>query len=361
MPTAGRFSHDPGTRLPQRVALGVLLRSFPPALVDDVLDEVGRREQRQRLLPARLMVYFTLAMWIFRALPYELILAELLRDAPGLAPAVTPQEQASAAAIGRARRRLGVEPLRLLFEQGIPPAAVPAAAPFHRLRPLRLGELDLCMPVTPANTSGFPGLAAAAHPAGPPTARPARARSRLLIEYGSRRIISAEVAGPDEADRLPDGVRAGDLLVTDEQPVCARLWNAVERLGAELLWPLPEATALSCATRLPDGSVLAKLAADDGSELVARVLAAPGPGARRLATSLVDHRAVPAGEITELYEAHPAADPGFDGVGAYGHGDRLDLRSKDPEMIRQELYAMLCVHLAIGELVDPKRGDSACL
>lgn len=77
MPTAGRFSHDPGTRLPQRVALGVLLRSFPPALVDDVLDEVGRREQRQRLLPARLMVYFTLAMWIFRALPYELILLRL--------------------------------------------------------------------------------------------------------------------------------------------------------------------------------------------------------------------------------------------------------------------------------------------
>ncbi|WP_034262793.1 transposase domain-containing protein [Actinospica robiniae] len=357
MPTAGRFSHDPGTRLPQRVALGVLLRSFPPALVDDVLDEVGRREQRQRLLPARLMVYFTLAMWIFRALPYELILAELLRDAPGLAPAVTPQEQASAAAIGRARRRLGVEPLRLLFEQGIPPAAVPAAAPFHHLRPLRLGELDVSMPATPANTSGFPGLAAA-HPAGPPTARPARARSRLLIEGGSRRIIAAEVVGPDEAERLPDGVRAGDLLVTDEQPVSARLWSAVERLGAELLWPLPEATALGCATRLPDGSALAKLAAEDGSELVVRVLA--GPGSRLLATSLLDHRAVPAGEIAELYEAHPAG-PGFDGAGAYGHGDRLELRSKDPEMVRQELYAMLCVHLAIGELVDPNRGESACL
>lgn len=307
------------------------------------------------------MVYFTLAMWIFRALPYELILAELLRDAPGLAPAVTPQEQASAAAIGRARRRLGVEPLRLLFEQGLPPAAVPAADAFHRLRPLRLCELDVSMPATPANTSGFPGLSAVAHLTGPPTARPARARSRLLIECSSRRIVSAEVVGPDESARLPEGVRPGDLLVTDEQPVSGRLWNAVEQLGAELLWPLPESTALSCATRLPDGSALAKLAAEDGSELVARVLAARGPGSRRLATSLVDHRAVPAGEIAELFDTPPVADSGFDGVGAYSQGDRLDLRSKDPEMVRQELYAMLCVHLAIGELVDPNRGDSACL
>lgn len=305
------------------------------------------------------MVYFTLAMWIFRALPYELILAELLRDAPGLAPAVTAQEQASAAAIGRARRRLGVEPLRLLFEQAVPSAAVPAAAPFHRLRPLRLCELDVCMPATPANTSGFPGLAAA--PAqGPPTARPARARIRLLIECGSRRILSAEILGPDEGAALPAGVRAGDLLVTDERPVSARLWTAAEQLGAEVLWPLPDPVACSCAGRLPDGSALVKLPAEDGPELLARVLAGAGPAPRRLATSLVDHRAVPAGEIAALYDAPPVAGSGFDRAGAYGHGDRLELRSKDPEMVRQELYAMLCVHLAIGELVDPNPGDSAC-
>jgi hypothetical protein len=117
MRSGDRVAHHPDTGLPQRVALGVLLRSFPPAHIDRVLDAAERREQRQRLLPARLMVYFTLGMWIFKTLSYEQILAEMLCNAPVLAVPSAVDEQASAAAIGRARRRLGVEPLRLLFEQ----------------------------------------------------------------------------------------------------------------------------------------------------------------------------------------------------------------------------------------------------
>ncbi|MBR7838127.1 transposase domain-containing protein [Actinospica durhamensis] len=355
MPSSGRFSPDPGTRLPQRVALGVLLRSFPPPLVDEILDDLGRREQRQRLLPARLMVYFTLGMWIFRALPYELILAELLRDAPGLAPPVSAQEQASAAAIGRARRRLGVEPLRRLFEQSGDAGA--GAAPLLRgRRPLRLCDVDVGMPATPANLLGFPALAAA-HATGPPGHRPDRARIRLLVECGSRRITCAEVVGADQDD-LPPGVGPEDLLVLDPRPLSAPLWTALEQIGAHVLWPLPESVQLSGGTRLPDGSVLAKLAAQDGSELVARVLAT-GRGTR-LATSLLDHRAAPAGEIAACYDDPAVAERRLHGIGAYGHDDRLELRSKDPEMVHQELYAMLCVHHAIGELVGPTPGDSGC-
>jgi hypothetical protein len=370
MPPAGRFSHDPGTRLPQRVALGVLLRSFPPVLVDRALDEAGRREQRQRLLPARLMVYFTLGMWIFRALPYELILAELLRDVPGLAPPVAPGEQASAAAIGRARRRLGVEPLRLLFEQAAGSAATEPAA-FRGLRPLRLCELDVGMPATPANLDGFAGLAGrrpaqpcAAPAQSPPSAahraaaRRSLARMRLLVECGSHRITAAEVVGEAEPDRSAAcAVLPGDLLVMDERPLSAPLWGAVEDLGGQVLWPLPESAQVSSGTRLPDGSVLGKLAADDGPDLVARVFPAPaaGRGAGWLATSILDHRAAAAAELAALHEAAGVAGSGsvFDGIGAYASGDRLELRSKDPEMVRQELYAMLCVHHAIGDLVGP--------
>ena len=357
MPSSGRFSPDPGTRLPQRVALGVLLRDFPPPLVDEILDDLGRREQRQRLLPARLMVYFTLGMWIFRALPYELILAELLRDAPGLAPPVSAQDQASAAAIGRARRRLGVEPLRRLFEQAGESAPDPPAPALPGRRPLRLCDLDVGMPATPANLLGFPGLAAA-HAPGPSGQRPGRARIRLLVECGSSRITHAEVLGAEEEDRLPAGVGPDDLLILDARPLSAALWSALERLGTPVLWPLPESAQVTGGTRLPDGSVLAKLPAEDGSELVARVLAT-GRGAL-LATSLLDHRAAPAAQIAACHDAPAVAGRRFHGIGGYGHDDRLELRSKDPDMVRQELYAMLCVHHAIGELVGPNPGDSGC-
>lgn len=74
-----------GERLSDRIALGVLTRAFPPELVDEVVAECGRNEQRSRLLPAR-VVYFVLAMCLFWQVP-------------------------TTAAIGRARRRLGPEPL----------------------------------------------------------------------------------------------------------------------------------------------------------------------------------------------------------------------------------------------------------
>ena len=356
------MTHHPDTGLPQRVALGVLLRSFPPAQVDAVLDAADRREQRQRLLPARLMVYFTLGMWIFKALPYEQILAEILRNAPGLAlPTAAAEETASAAAIGRARRRLGVEPLRLLFEQAAGPATPPAAASFRGLRPVRLRRVDVGVPATPANLLGFGG-APCPHTAAPQaaaaTARaprtPLHAPLSLLIEDGAGRVAAVDVADACRPTELLSGVAAeGSILIMNERPLCSRLWTSAERLGAEQLWPLAETAQPSSATRLPDGSLLGKLPAEDGPELMVRIVSRPGR-AGRLATSILDHRLAPAAELAALYDGRRAG-PGFGGLGGPG-GDTLELRSKDPEMVRQELYAMLCVHHAIGDLIEPTQG-----
>ena len=352
------MTHHPDTGLPQRVALGVLLRSFPPAQVDRVLDAADRRERRQRLLPARLMVYFTLGMWIFKSLPYEQILAEILRGAPGLAVPAATEETASAAAIGRARRRLGVEPLRLLFEQAAGPSIPSAAASFHGLRPVRLRRMDVGVPATPANLLVFgapasPETAASAHPIRP-ARTPLHAPLSLLMEDGTGRITSADVADsstPDE--RLLASVASEDsILIMDERPLCARIWTTVEKFGAEQLWPLAESVQPSSATRLPDGSLLGKLPDEDGTELVVRIV----PRAHRtgrLATSILDHRVASAADLAALYEGR-CPGPVFGDL-SHGGGDP-ELRSKDPEMVRQELYAMLCVHHAIGDLIEPIQG-----
>ena len=52
--------------LPDRISVGVLTRAFPPDLVDEVVEMTGTRERRRRLLPARLIVYFVLALPLFR-------------------------------------------------------------------------------------------------------------------------------------------------------------------------------------------------------------------------------------------------------------------------------------------------------
>jgi hypothetical protein len=38
----------------------VLTRAFPPELVDEIIELTGTREQRRRLLPARLVAYCSL-------------------------------------------------------------------------------------------------------------------------------------------------------------------------------------------------------------------------------------------------------------------------------------------------------------
>ena len=48
------------------MSIGALTRSFPPELVDRVIAETEAHEERRRLLPARLVMYFVLALWLFR-------------------------------------------------------------------------------------------------------------------------------------------------------------------------------------------------------------------------------------------------------------------------------------------------------
>ncbi|MBS2961463.1 transposase domain-containing protein [Actinocrinis puniceicyclus] len=341
--------------LPQRVVLGLLIRAFPPGHVDQIVDVLGRREQRHRLLPARLMVYFTLALWIFGELPYEEVLGEIVRGIPGLTYPPGAQT-ASAAAIGRARRRLGVEPLRLLFERAAAPAAVlngPDPLLPGGWRTLRLGRIAADVPDTLANRAEFAvrgsetGSAGAA--AGP------RVYLSLLTDDLTHRVVAASVGGGTDGGRdrrLLASVSPGSLVVLDdERPLSAGLWTAVGDHGGELLWPVPEGPALPVHHRLPDGSGLSRLPAAAGAARIVRVIER-GSCASRLVTSILDHRKAPADRLTAVHDRNRAHGNGFRGITAYQGGDRIVLRSKSPDLVRQELYAMLCVHHAIGELVD---------
>ncbi|MFF1791495.1 transposase domain-containing protein, partial [Kitasatospora sp. NPDC058243] len=121
----GQVKSCAGERLSDRIAIGVLTQVFPPGLVDEVIAETGRAEQRSRLLPARVVVYFVLAMCLFFGQGYEEV-ARLLGE--GLGEGRRSWRVPTTAAIGRARRRLGPEPLRLLFARVCRPMAVPGTA-----------------------------------------------------------------------------------------------------------------------------------------------------------------------------------------------------------------------------------------
>jgi Insertion element 4 transposase N-terminal len=125
VPRAGQVKPPVEPRLSDRIAIGVLTSTFPPELIDQVIEQTGRAEQRQRLLPARVVVWLVLAMALFSGQAYEEV-ARLL--AGGLGWTGRWQQWwrvPSTPAIAKARARLGAEPLRRLFVEVAWPLATP--------------------------------------------------------------------------------------------------------------------------------------------------------------------------------------------------------------------------------------------
>src|SRR5260221_4193797 len=103
-------------RLEDRISVGVLARAFPRDAVEEVIEAAGAREQRNRMLPAWLTVYFVLALALFMDMGAGRVMRRLAGTLAWAARGVTvtvPSEEA----LSNARDRLGAVPLRLLFEK----------------------------------------------------------------------------------------------------------------------------------------------------------------------------------------------------------------------------------------------------
>src|SRR5215211_6154333 len=54
-----------GIRLSDHISLGVIARTFPPDRVREVLAETGKASERERDLPAQVMVYYAIALALY--------------------------------------------------------------------------------------------------------------------------------------------------------------------------------------------------------------------------------------------------------------------------------------------------------
>ena len=156
MPRAGQVKPPTDERLSDRVAIGLLTRAFPPAVVDAAVASTDRGEVRSRLLPARVVVYYVLAMCLFSGQGYEEVarlLTEGLRERRWRTGWTVP----STAAIWKARSRLGIEPVKQLFATVCCPVADRGTrGAFYR--DWRLAAIDgttFDLPDTTANVEAF--------------------------------------------------------------------------------------------------------------------------------------------------------------------------------------------------------------
>lgn len=349
-----------GERLSDRIAIGVLTRAFPPELIDEVVAEAGRGEQRSRLLPARVVVYFVLAMCLFFGHPYEEV-ARLLGD--GLGSRARSWRVPTTAAIGRARRRLGVEPLKMLFARVCRPVAVPktAGAWYRRWRLVAVDGTTLDLADTAENDSFFQrpvsGRGMGAFP---------QARVVALAECGTHAVFGAAIGplsvGESVLSRqLFTRLRAGMLLLADRGFYGFELWQAARATGADLLWRMRKSAALPVVQVLADGSYLSTVHAEPDRKsrrnpVVVRVieytLARSGDATvYRLLTTLLDPGQAPAKELAALYAQRWEIETTLDEIKTHQRGPKLTLRSKYPWGVEQEIYGFLLVHHAIRQLM----------
>ena len=114
-----------GVRLSDHISLGVIARAFPPDRVRRILAETSRSSERERDLPAQVMVYYAIALALYMGSSTREVLRCLLEGLRWLwgAEAV---KVAGKSGISQARSRLGETPLRQLYEQVVQPIATPA-------------------------------------------------------------------------------------------------------------------------------------------------------------------------------------------------------------------------------------------
>ena len=358
----------PWTGLADDVRLGLLTQWVTAELVDEVLAECGRRDQRPGALPARFMVYYVLALALFQQDSYDDVAENLVGALAGMDEAIP-----NKSSFTRARQRLGAGVIEAVFRRLAGPVA-PSDLAGAFWRGMRVAAVDgfvLDVPDTPANRAAFGGPSdAKGQAAGFP-----QARVVTLTETGTHASIDASVGGfaggePELAIAMAASA-AGMLVIMDRGFPGVALWKAYTQAGAHLLIRARSSVARRPVQVLDDGTYLARmnLAGQKGAHpggVLVRVIEYRVDGGEvvRLLTDLMDPVAFPAAELAALYQERWESESSFRQVKTFQRGPLEILRSADPDLVRQEIWAHLTVHhcltriimgLASEERIDPDR------
>lgn len=353
------------------ISTGVLASVCPRPLIDEVLEQAGRASQRNRLLPAPAVVYYVMALALWREAPLEEVLRVVCEGLQWLGGGEAEAVQASKSAISQARARLGAAVMKRLAERVLRPLAAPDA-PGAWYRGRRVMALDgSCMDVADekANAKFF----------GYPTAtrgQSAFPQARLLglVECGTHVIAAADVAPYARsekamaAERLPGWLDQTMLLLADRGFFSFKLWQIASATGAVLPWRVSATLKLPVQQALSDGSYLSTIydSADSAHKhgITVRVIeyelqgsATATQDSYRLLTNVLDPGQAPAEELAALYHERWEIEGVFDEFKTHLRANSTVLRSKTPDLVQQELWGLLLAHFAIRQLMAQAAWD----
>lgn len=358
-----------GARLSDFLAASLLARVVPAEVAHAVLDEHGCNTQRVRSFPAVAGVYYCMALSLYPEAAYEEVFAVVSQGLAWASGAAQPA-LVGKSSISALRSRIGSQPLRELVRRCCVPLAEIQAHPHGFYGGLRLVAIDgSCFELPDeadnAATFGYPGsrTSVAGH-AGYP-----QARCAVLAECATHAILGAELGPYATGERelvtpLLAHLGPGMLCLADRGFSGFDLWRQAQATGAQLLWRCGSTWQLPADRVLDDGSFLSMIkptgvgrAQAAEQAITVRVIEYTLPGMDdaqpryRLLTTLLDPQQAPAMELAALYHQRWEIEAVFDELKTHLRQSRRVLRSKTPELVRQEFYGWVLAHYAVRWLL----------
>ena len=355
----------PGARITDYISLGVITKSFPLSAIESVLSETGKASVRQRDLPAQVVVYYVIALALYMQSSYREVLRCLLEGVQWLRDPSARVRVTGKSGISQARTRLGWEPLRQLHDELVKPVAVGSTrgAWYRTWRLVSLDGSTFDVADEKVNEDAFsrPGAShgSSAYP---------QIRFVSLVENGTHVLFGSQMDGYRTgeitlAKAVLPRLRKGMLCLADRNFFGFELWQLARGTGADLLWQMKKNLRMACETHLPDGSYLSRVYPCERDwrhkthGQVLRMIDYRLDGIEgsepiyRLATTILDAAKAPAGELAALYHERWEIETAFDELKTHLRGAQIVLRSKTPDLVRQEFYGLMMAHFAIRGLM----------
>ena len=354
-----------GSRITDYISLGVIARFFPAGKIHEVLKQTDRASIRERDLPAHVVVYYVIALALYMRSSYREVLRCLLEGVQWLLDPSAKVKVVGKSGISQARSRLGAEPVKQLYDAVVAPMAEKRTqgAWYRQWRLVSLDGSTLDVADTAENEKAFgrPGASRGS------SAFP-KIRFVALLENGTHVLWAAHMDkySTDEltlAEKVIPSLGKAMLCLADRFFPSYKLWRMGSKTGADLLWRVRHNARLDVEKRLPDGSYLSRIYASTSDRrnrrngIVVRVIdyclkdVKDAEPIYRLVTTILDHQQAPAKELAALYQERWEIETALDELKTHLRGAQIVLRSKTPELVKQEFFGLLMAHFAIRGLM----------
>lgn len=349
-----------GARLADHLTVGYLAMNCPLERVREVLTACDRQSLRRRKLPHEVLVYYVMCMCLYRKSAYEAVLALVVEGLRGIYGDEIGQEMATKAAISIGRANVGSKPLELLYRSQVTPVGPNGMSGvwYRDLRVMGLDGSTLDVADEKANAAyfGYPGASRGS------SAFP-QLRFCALAECGTQVLIGARVGSYATAEQtlayeVLESADKSMLVIADRGFVGYPLWQRALQTQATLLFRVRDNQQLPIQQRLSDGSYVSALFEDGKARrrdagIPVRVIEyqlKADAQTYRLITNWLNPEEAPAQELAALYHRRWKIETALGEIKTQLNAS-LALRSKTPDLVKQEFYALLLAHAAIRGLM----------